>query len=87
MYLKGRGVPRDEAQAVAWFQKAEAHGEKRAKTNLAFVEQSRQRQRWQDDVKAVMVAAITVFSMLIAYRIMRERSPSRRNALCNDNTM
>jgi TPR repeat protein len=36
MYGSGRGVPKDEAKAVQWFQKAAAQGHAEAKKHLGI---------------------------------------------------
>jgi TPR repeat protein len=35
MYASGKGVPQDQAQALAWYDKAAANGSARAKTTLS----------------------------------------------------
>jgi len=37
MYGNGQGVPQDDAQAVAWFQKAAAQGDADAQNNLGVM--------------------------------------------------
>lgn len=37
MYLEGRGVPRDDARAVAWYEKAAEQGNAKAQYNLGVM--------------------------------------------------
>jgi TPR repeat protein len=74
MYLNGRGVPRDEVQAAALFQKAADQGDERAKNNLALLEEMRSLTQKQSTLQIVLVAAVVAFALLIAFSIVRERA-------------
>jgi TPR repeat protein len=77
MYLAGRGVPRDEAEATAWYRKAAAQGEKRAEGNLTAVARGLELERWNEAIKSGLIAITATFGVLIAYRLWYERGKGK----------